>query len=78
MPAAKPRIPLRRVEAGLYETRDGQYGVVRVESVTDEWGSLDQGGWAIVRGSAKHGEEIPGEYRTKADAHDALTALLAG
>lgn len=73
---------LRRVEAGLYELPDGSYGVVKVESA-DEWDGVSQDGWAITqerrpgRGdAAKDGEELPGYYRTKADAVEALTELL--
>ena len=74
---------LRRVEAGLYETQDGRYGVVKVESA-DEWDGVTQDGWAITEerrpglgDAAKDGEELPGYHRTKAEAVEALVELLA-
>jgi hypothetical protein len=68
-------IRLRRVEAGLYELPDESYGVVRVESM-DEWDAVSGDGWAIVRGPAKTGTELPGYYRTKAEAVEALDEML--
>lgn len=68
-------LKLRKVEAGLYELLDGSYGVIRVES-SDEWDALSSDGWAITRGSAKFGEELPGWHRTKADAIEALAEML--
>jgi hypothetical protein len=67
---------LRYIDAGLYETRDGRYGVVRVESM-GEWDDVSQGGWSLVRGGAKDGVEFGEEYRTLADAREALEKLLA-
>jgi hypothetical protein len=73
--SAEMAIRLRRVEAGLYELPDGSYGVVRVESC-DEFDAVSSDGWAIVRGGAKDGIELPGSYRTKADAVEALEEML--
>lgn len=67
---------LRKVEPGLYETLDGRYGIVRVESM-DEWDRVESLGWAITDGGAKDGEERPTWYRTMAEARAALAAELA-
>lgn len=75
---------LRKVEPGMYETPDGRYGVVKIESEGEVFSNAHGGyvdvvsgdAWAIVEGSAKDGTELPGEYRTKADAVAALTDLL--
>lgn len=83
MTRKQPPVRLRKVEAGLYETADGRYGVVKIESV-EEWDTVSGDAWAITvelrpgRGdAAKDGNELPGEYRTKADATEALAELLA-
>lgn len=68
-------VQLRCVGPGMYETKDGRYGVVRVESV-GEWDTVSGDGWAIVQGDARTGEELPGGYRTKRDAVVALAAML--
>lgn len=75
-------IKLRRVEAGLYETQDGRYGIVRIESV-GEWDDYSTDGWAITQerwhglgDAAKDGNELPGYYRTKAEAVEALEEML--
>lgn len=82
-PDAVPLVKLVKVEAGLYEVPDGSYGVVKVESV-GEWDEVSQGGWAIVQerrpgygSAAKDGNELPGAYGSKKEAHQELSKMLA-
>jgi hypothetical protein len=73
-PVAAPA-QLRKVDAGMYETRDGRYGVVAIESA-GEWDTISSEGWAITEGGARDGVELPGTYRTKREAAIALAARL--
>lgn len=70
------RTGLRRVEAGLYSTPDGRWGVARVES-EGEWGDLEGLGWSVIRGYVKDGEEVGPVFRTKALAAAALLEIRA-